>query len=132
MLKKKTTGQARTQLRALAESQGFNLCHKVGQRLQGEYDREYDTLTTLAPVKLAEIKDLPTLYVRWESELKKLAAIDPEYRLGKYQKRNIVDRALPVEVQHDIDRKPSRGHADDGPALEDSDELMNFVINLSQ
>ena len=89
VLKRKTTGQSRNQLKALAESQGLeawrliraNLCRIDGQRLQGGYD----TLTTLAPVKLADFKDFPTLHVRWESELKKVAAIGAEYRLGKYQ-----------------------------------------------
>ena len=111
MLKRKTTGQARNQLKALAESQGLeawrliraNLCRKDGQRLQGEYD----TLTTLAPVNLAVFKDFPTLHVRWESELKKFAAIDVEYRLGKSQKRNIIDRALHQAVA--VGEIPGRG-----------------------
>ena len=65
-------------MRALSEAQAFearrliwaNLCRKDGQRLQGEYD----TLTALAPMELADFKHLPMLHVRWESELKRLAA----------------------------------------------------------
>ena len=36
-------------------------------------------------MQLADFKDVPMLHVRWESELKKFAAIDAEYRLGKYE-----------------------------------------------
>ena len=97
VLSKNTMGQARNQLKALRESEGLeawrliraNPCRKDGQRLQNEYD----TLTALAPIKLSAFRDFPTLHTRWEAELTKFAAIDPEYKPGKFQKRNIIYRA---------------------------------------
>ena len=58
VLKKKTVGQARAQLKPLSENDGLeawrliraNLCRKDGQRLQGEFD----TLTSLVPIKLMD------------------------------------------------------------------------------
>ena len=109
VLKKKTIGQARAQLKALNENEGLealrlmraNLCRKDGQRLQCEFD----TLTALAPIKLPSFKEFPTLHQRWESELTKFAAVDQEYRLGKYQRRNTIYRALPQEIKEDVDRE---------------------------
>ena len=131
VLKKKTTGQARNQLKALNENEGLeawrliraNLCRKDGQRLQGEFD----TLTTLQPIKLANFRDFPTLHKRWESELVKFAAIDPEYKLGKFQKRNIIYRALPGEIKEDVDRE--QAHNQD---LAGYDDLVKFIINISR
>ena len=131
MLKKKTTGQARTQLKALNENEGLeawrlirvNLCRKDGQRLQGEFD----TLTSLLPIKLTNFREFPTLHKRWESELAKFAAIDPEYKLGKFQRRNIIYRALPQEIRDDIDREQAHNQA-----LSQYDALVDFVINLSR
>ena len=68
VLKKKTIGQARAQLKALSENEGLeawrlirtNLCRKDGQRLQNEFD----TLTTLVPMKIAGLIELPTLSTR--------------------------------------------------------------------
>ena len=131
VLKKKTTGQARNQLKALSENEGLeawrliraNLCRKDGQRLQGEYD----TLTTLLPIKIANFRDFPTLHKRWDSELIKFAAIDNEYKLGKFQKRNIIYRALPQEIKEDVDREQAHNQE-----LAGYDELVKFVINLSR
>ena len=77
VLKKKTVGQARNKLKALSENKGLeawrliaaNLCRKDGQRLQGEFD----VLTALAPIKISNFRDFPTLHRRWESELIKFA-----------------------------------------------------------
>lgn len=131
VLKKKTTGQARSQLKSIGENEGLeawrliraNLCRKDGQRLQGEFD----TLTSLQPIKIGHFKEFPTLHKRWESELTKFASIDPEYRLGKFQKRNIIYRALPQEIRDDIDREQAHN-----PELSVYDDLINFIINISR
>ena len=68
VFKKKTTGQARAQLKALSENEGLeawrlirtNLCRKDGQRLQNEFD----TLTTLVPMKIAGFWDNSLLSTR--------------------------------------------------------------------
>ena len=131
VLKKKTVGQARNQLKALSENEGLeawrliraNLCRKDGQRLQGEFD----VLTALAPIKISNFRDFPTLHRRWESELIKFAAIDVEYKLGKFQKRNIIHRALPQEIKDDVDREQAHNQS-----LADYDKLVEFIINLSR
>ena len=131
VLKKKTAGQARDQLKPLSENEGLeawrliraNLCRKDGQRLQSEFD----TLTTLIPIKIAGFQDFPTLHQRWESELTRFAAVDPEYKLGKFQKRNIIYRAPPQEIKADVDREQAHSQQ-----LADYDELIKFVINLSR
>ena len=79
VLKKKTTGQARSKLKALGENEGLeawrliraNLCRKDGQRIQGDFD----TLTSLQPIKIGHFKEFPTLHKRWESELTKFASL---------------------------------------------------------
>ena len=83
---RKTNLRARNQLKALKENEGLeawrliraNLSRKDNQRLQSEFD----TLTTLPKIKVEEFSSFPLLQSRWESELLKFAAIDPEYRLG--------------------------------------------------
>ena len=131
VLKKKTVGQARNQLKALSENEGLeawrliraNLCRKDGQRLQGEFD----VLTALAPIKISNFQDFPTLHRRWESELIKFAAIDVEYKLGKFQKMNIIYRALPQDIKDDVDREQAHNQS-----LADYDKLVEFIINLSR
>ena len=131
VLKKKTVGQARAQLKALNENEGLeawrliraNLCRKDGQRLQGEFD----TLTSLQQIKLAGFRDFPILHQRWESELTKFSAVDSEYKLGKFQKRNIIYRALPQDIKEDVDREQAKNQE-----LANYDELIRFVINLSR
>ena len=100
-----------------------NLCRKHGQRLQGEFD----TLTNLVPIKIAGFRDFPTLHQRWESELTRFAAVDSEYQLGKFQKRNIIYRALPQEIGEDVDREQAHNQQ-----LSHYDDLISFVINLSR
>ena len=65
-------------------------------------------MTTLPKLKLEEFTNFPTLRVRWEAELKKFESIDAEYMLGKFQKRNIIYRSLPAEVQTDLNKEISR------------------------
>ena len=95
VLKKKTGLKARNQMKTLSENEGLeawrmirlNLCRKDGQRLQSEFD----TLTTLAKMKVEDFANFPTMKVRWEAELLKFESIDAEYRLGKFQnKQNIL------------------------------------------
>ena len=81
-----------------------NLRQKHNQRLQDEFD----TLTNLIKIKVEEFSNFPMLQSRWESELLKFAAIDPEYKLGNFQQRNIPYRALPSEVQIDLGKEQSR------------------------
>ena len=131
VLKRKTNLRARNQLKALSENQGLeawrliraNLSRKDNQRLQSEFD----TLTSLVKIKVEEFSSFPMLQSRWESELLKFAAIDSEYKLGKFQQRNILYRALPSEVQIDLDKEQSRDET-----LGEYDNMVKFLTNLSR
>ena len=98
-----------------------NLSRKDNQRLQSEFD----TLTTLPKMKVEDFSNFPILQTRWESELVKFAAIDAEYRLGKFQQRNILYRALPTEIQIDLDKEQSRDER-----LSQYDDIVTYLINL--
>ena len=131
VLKKKTGLKARSQMKTLSENEGLeawrmirlNLCRKDGQRLQSEFD----TLTTLAKMKVEDFANFPTMKVRWEAELLKFESIDAEYRLGRFQKKNILYRALPPEIQSDLDKEVSR---DD--TLNQYDRMVSYLENLSR
>lgn len=131
VLKKKTGLKARSQMKTLSENEGLeawrmirlNLCRKDGQRLQSEFD----TLTTLAKMKVEDFANFTTMKVRWEAELLKFEAIDAEYRLGKFQKKNILYRALPPEIQSDLDKEVSRDET-----LNQYDKMVSYLQNLSR
>ena len=55
----------------------------------------------------SRICTLPTLISKWESELKRFFGIDPEYVLGKHQRRQIVYKSLPKEIKERIDTETS-------------------------
>ena len=131
VLKKKTNLRAKNQVKALGENQGLeawrlirtNLSRKDNQRLQNEFD----TLTTLQKMKIEDFSNFSTLQTRWESELHRFATIDHEYALGKFQQRNILYRALPQEIQIDLDKEQSRDES-----LSQYDEMVKFLTNLSR
>ena len=102
VLKRNTTRQARNQLNAHTENDGLeawrliraNLYRKDCQKLQAESD----TLTTIAPIKINEFKNFPPFHMKWAAELVRFEALDADYRLGKFQKMSIIDRAVPKEI----------------------------------
>ena len=132
VLNKKTTLNARNQIKSLEENEGLegwrllrmNLHKKDRQRLQ----KEYDQLTDIGPIKIHDFKDFPDLHRRWEFELKKFTNIDADYNMGKFQKRNVLYRALPGEIQNEVDSVSARTES----SLEDYDSFIEFVINLSR
>ena len=132
VLNKKTTLNARNQIKSLEENEGLegwrllrmNLHKKDRQRLQ----KEYDQLTDITPVKIHDFKDFPDLHRRWEFELKKFTNIDADYNMGKFQKRNVLYRALPAEIQNEVDSVSARTES----SLEDYDSFIEFVTNLSR
>ena len=65
----------------------FALHRRDGQRLQAEFE----ALTThMKPIPIGEIKNLNTLLAKWEKELRDFERIDPEYKVGEFQRRQIV------------------------------------------
>ena len=102
----------------------LNLCKKDRQILQ----KESDHLTNLNPVKIGDFKDFPDLQRRWELELKRFTNIDADYNMGKYQKRNVLYRALPLEIQKEVDSVSARSDS----SFEDYDKFIEFVLNLSR
>ena len=130
MLMHKTSDQAKNQLKSLGADQGLegwrlmrlNLSQRDGQRLEAEFD----ALTHLVKLKISDMPNLVTLLVKRESELTRFQAIDEGYALGKFQKQNIIHRALPDEIQRDVDKEHAKGAI---PAYED---FIDFVKNLSR
>ena len=60
-------------------------------------------------MKLSEISRFDNLYVRWESELKRHEAVNREYFIGKYRKRQIGYKSLPDEFQKSVDAEVAKG-----------------------
>ena len=50
-----------------------------------------------------------------------------EYKLSKFQKKNIIYRALPQEIKDDVDRAQAHNQS-----LADDDKLVKFIIHLSR
>lgn len=65
--------------------------------------------------------------IRWEAEHQKFEVIDPEYRLGKFQKKHILYRALPDDVRTDFDKEVSRDEN-----LNSYDKMVAYLENLAR
>ena len=112
VLQKKTSGVARNQIKLLDENDGLeawrlirlNLCNKDEMHIEAEYKVK----CKLPKVSLKEMSGLAELLTRWESEIKRFAAIDPGYDLSHLQKKNAVYEILPEEMQKIIDVETSK------------------------
>ena len=71
------------------------------------------------------MRDFNTLPAKWASELRKFVAIDPGYALGDFRKRNIVYKALPEDIQKDVDREVGKGQ------LLSYQEFMDYVRTIA-
>ena len=60
-------------------------------------------------------------------ELKRFTNIDADYNMAKFHKRNVLYRALPLEIQKEVDSVSARSNS----SLEDYDNFIDFVVNLS-
>ena len=58
--------------------------------------------------------------------MKRFQSIGGGYALGKFQRRNIVYRALPDEIQRDVDKEPTKR------AIPDYENFIEFIKNLSR
>ena len=63
-----------------------------------EHD-EYTKLTSLEQISSNDFKDFTTKITKWEASLLKYERIDPEFRIGMHQRRDIVTKSLPSEVK---------------------------------
>ena len=70
------------------------------------------------------VQGLPDLHRRWELELRRFVTIDAGYSMGKYQKKNILYRALPLEIQKEVDSVSART----GSSLEEYDAFIELVV----
>ena len=57
--------------------------------------------------------------------MKRFQVIDESYALGKFQRRNIIYRALPDEIQRDVDKEHAKG------AIPAYDDFIDFVKHFS-
>ena len=66
------------------------------------------------------------LYIRWKAELKRHEAVDREYFIGKFRKRQIVYKSLPDEVQKSVDAEVAKGQ------LQQYEHFIEFVKSISK
>ena len=112
VLKKKTTGVARNQIKTLSENDGLeawrlirlNLCNKDDQHVEAEYKVK----SRLPKFSMKNMSGLAELITRWEAEIKRFATIDEGYNLSNLQKKNAVYEALPDDLQKVVDIEVSK------------------------
>ena len=94
LLYRKTRGKARAHVENVEVHLGLEglraikntLFRTDGKKLKSQFDR----LTELEVVKDTDMRNIATLITTWEAELARFCRIDPEYSLGKHQKRQIL------------------------------------------
>ena len=67
-----------------------------------------------------------SLYIRWEAELKRHEAVNREYFIGKFRKRQIVYKAMPDDVQKSVDMEVAKG------ALQTYEDFIEFPKCISK
>ena len=130
VLMNKTEDKAKSHVKILEPQDGLEAWRAVksalnrrdGQRLQAEFD----SLTTgMKPLATTDLKNLNTLLAKWEKELKDFELLDKEYKVGEFQRRQIVYRILPAEIQKMVIYQQGMG------ALEKYEDFLNFVKSLA-
>ena len=112
VLKKKTTGIARNQIKTLSETEGLeawrliriNLCNKDDQHVEADYKVK----SKLPKLTMKNMSGLAELITRWEAEIKRVATIDDGYNRSNLQKKNAVYEAPPDELQRIVDIEVSK------------------------
>lgn len=130
LLMNKTEDKAKSHVKILTPQDGLEawrsmrmaLSRRDGQRLQAEFD----ALTTqLKPVPMSELKNLSTLLAKWEKELKDFEALDKEYKVGQFQRRQIIFKILPEEVKRMCTYQQGMGQ------LAKYEEFLSFIKTIA-
>ena len=130
LLMNKTEDKAKSHVKMLTPQDGLeawrmvkvSLNRRDGQRLQAEFD----ALTTqLKPVTMSELKNLTTLLAKWEKELRDFENLDKEYKVGTFQRRQIIYKILPDEVKRMVTYQQGMG------SLKEYDDFLSFVKTIA-
>ena len=132
VLKKNTSGVARSMIESLSENDGLeawglirlNLCNNDDQHIEAEYKVN----CKIPKVAMKSMAGLADLITRWEGEIKRFAAIDTGYDLSNLQKKNAVYEALPEELQRTIHIEVSKP----GSNLKAYPQWIEFVKDWSR
>ena len=73
----------------------YHLNKRDGQRLNEEFER----LAEWEHIKIANIRNFGTTFAEWEASLKRFEDRDMEYKIGKFQRRQILYKAMPDEIK---------------------------------
>ena len=87
---------------------------------------EFNAIADLPSLKAAEMSKFESLYIRWEAELKRHEAINREYFIGKFRKRQIVYKAMPDDVQQSVDKEVAKGQ------LQTYEDFIEFLKSISK
>ena len=130
LLMNKTEDKAKSHVKILTPQDGLEasrsmrmaLSRRDGQRLQAKFD----ALTTqLKPVPMSELKNLSTLLAKWEKELKDFEALDKEYKVGQFQRKQIIFKILPEEVKRMCTYQQGMGQ------LAKYEEFLSFIKTIA-
>ena len=84
--------------------EGWKVLRRELMGLDGlRQEKESNAIADLPRLKLSDMAKFENLIIRWESELKRHEAVNREYLIGKFKKRQVVYKSLPDEVQKSVD-----------------------------
>ena len=128
-LHQKTSGSAKAYVRTLEAHEGLegwrlirqNLVKRDAHRLQAEWDN----LIEFRNIKMSDMCDLSTYIATWEAELKKYMIYNSDFVLPKSQRRTIINKSLPAEIQSMVEVEKAKLQ------LETFDLYISFITNLA-
>ena len=129
-LKCKTKASAANHLKTLSTERGLEGWRILRRELMGvdgpRQEEEFNAIADLPKLKLADMSKFENLIVRWESELKRHEAVNREYFIGKFRKRQIIYKSLPDEVAKSVDAEVAKGQ------LQEYNDFVEFIKSISK
>ena len=89
-------------------------------------EEEFNAIADLPRLIRSDMAKFENSIVRWEPELKRPEAVNREYLIGKFRKRQIVYKSLPDEVQKSVDAEVAKGQ------LQEYDDFVEFAKSISK
>ena len=130
VLMNRTELNAKSHVKVLTPQDGLEAWRNVknalnrrdGQRLLAEFE---NLTTHMKPIAVSKLKTFNTLLAKWEKELGDFEAIDREYKVGEFQRRQIIYRIIPAEIQKMITYQQSMG------MLVKYDDFINVIKSMA-
>lgn len=109
----KTKPRAANHIKRINEERRLEAWRVLRRELMGmdgpRQDEEMNAIADLSDLKASDMSKFESLYIRWESELKRHEAINREYFIEELRKRQAVDKALHDEFQKFVDFEVAKG-----------------------